>query len=403
MVSQTIFKRYSILVLVLFTTVIVGLTAYIPKTIRNYSEQLAITRGTDTLKQFSILRHYYTDNVINKLIAHDEFTISHNHKNNRNTFPLPITMIKDLSKQYEALGIKINLYSPFRFKDRVNTPLDSQQQNIWDQLNHQPNTVFSNARGDTVSVALPDLMISPTCIKCHNSHPLSPKNNWQLGDVRGVFQVDIDISDQINKGFILSYSIAFVLVILLLIVFTFMLMIFRKQEIEVMNFFNATHDPLTKLYNRLFFFERLELALNQVDRNENRVAIAFIDLDGFKTINDTHGHDVGDKTLLEVAQRLQSATREVDTVARLGGDEFAVLLDSVDEDNLASTAERIRDFMSSPFEYNEVTINISCSIGLAVAPDNSCDNSTLMRMADKAMYQAKMAGKNTYRFYTTEQ
>ena len=70
---------------------------------------------------------------------------------------------------------------------------------------------------------------------------------------------------------------------------------------------------------------------------------------------------------------------------------------------ITNTAERTRDFESSPFEYNEVTINISCSIGLAVAPDNSCDNSTLMRMADKAMYQAKMAGKNTYRFYTTEQ
>jgi len=402
MVSQTLFRRLTIVVSVLFTLVLLGLMFYIPAKIQIYSENRAIEQGTDTLKQFSILRSYYTENVINKIISNDEFIVGHNHKNNKKTIPLPATLIKDLSEQYQNLGIEIKLYSPYQFRTKRSTPLNKIEYSIWNLLNQDPSSAYNKTNKQKVSIAIADIMTSQSCVDCHNTHSLSPKRDWNLGDVRGVLQIDIDISRQIEEAYDLSYSIVAILVVLLICVFGFIFFVFRKEEFEIMNFYKATHDPLTKLYNRSFFLESLELALNQVDRHQYKLSLSFIDLDGFKEINDKHGHDAGDQTLIEVAKRLKKCVREVDTIARLGGDEFAVLMVDLNQENISQAATRMNESISRPIAYQEKTLNVSCSIGIAIAPDNSCDNTTLMQMSDKAMYQAKMAGKNTFKIYTPD-
>jgi len=164
----------------------------------------------------------------------------------------------------------------------------------------------------------------------------------------------------------------------------------------------AHHDPLTGLPNRLLFHDRLKTAIDLALRNEQRCLLLYLDLDGFKTINDTLGHAVGDELLRTVAGRLTSVLRSSDTVARLGGDEFVILAGSTNTDYAAQLAEKILEQLRLPVTVAERTLNISGSLGIAVFPDNGDDSQELMRAADMAMYTAKAAGRNRYHFYSEE-
>jgi diguanylate cyclase (GGDEF)-like protein len=161
----------------------------------------------------------------------------------------------------------------------------------------------------------------------------------------------------------------------------------------------AHHDALTNLPNRALLHERLSQNLARVRRGDS-FALHYIDLDKFKPVNDRHGHDAGDRLLVEVAARLGSALREVDTVARFGGDEFVVLQDSVCKvEDAAKLAERIVSAIGRPFEFGSQKFEIGGSIGIAMAPSDASDGDQLLRMADEAMYTCKTAGGNGYRFY----
>ena len=165
----------------------------------------------------------------------------------------------------------------------------------------------------------------------------------------------------------------------------------------------AYHDPLTGLYNRVNFEEYLSHALFSAKRHENILAILFIDLDRFKVINDTLGHDIGDEVLITVASRLKSALRESDFISRWGGDEFVVILE-----NLSSTSEaaiiatNIIDTLKEPMEIKSHHLITTASIGISLYPENGEDANTLIKHADSAMYLAKDMGKNNFRYYTTE-
>jgi diguanylate cyclase (GGDEF)-like protein/PAS domain S-box-containing protein len=162
----------------------------------------------------------------------------------------------------------------------------------------------------------------------------------------------------------------------------------------------AHHDHLTGLPNRILFIDRLEQGILQAKRSEHRTAILFLDLDGFKRINDTLGHGAGDQLLKEVASRLQSVIRESNTVARMGGDEFTLVLNDIGSHvNAATVAQKIIDVLSEQFKLNETGCHIGGSIGISIYPDHATDCEALLRMADEAMYAAKKNGKNTYRFY----
>jgi diguanylate cyclase (GGDEF)-like protein/PAS domain S-box-containing protein len=164
----------------------------------------------------------------------------------------------------------------------------------------------------------------------------------------------------------------------------------------------AHHDPLTGLPNRLLFDDRLQNAMEQAMRNEQRCLLLFLDLDGFKVINDTLGHAVGDDLLRLVGERLKSVLRASDTIARLGGDEFVILTGSGNPDYAAQLAQKILDQLRIPVPVAEEMLAVTGSLGIAVFPDNGTDSQQLMRAADMAMYTAKAEGRNRYHFYADD-
>ncbi|MCX7192449.1 MAG: EAL domain-containing protein [Proteobacteria bacterium] len=177
----------------------------------------------------------------------------------------------------------------------------------------------------------------------------------------------------------------------------------KKADEEIHNL--AFYDALTHLPNRRLLIDRLRSALSTTARNHQYGAILFLDLDRFKTINDTLGHDYGDLLLIEVAQRIQSCIREVDTVARLGGDEFVVLLEEIDENTeeasrkVAMIAEKIRVALTLPYQLNGNEQHSSPSIGVCLYLGNKESADTLLKHADMAMYQVKDNGRNAVRFF----
>lgn len=162
----------------------------------------------------------------------------------------------------------------------------------------------------------------------------------------------------------------------------------------------AYHDNLTNLPNRKLFSDRLNQALEWAAINHQIVAVLFIDLDGFKQINDTLGHDSGDQLLKEVAKRLTSCLRGSDTVARLGGDEFTVILPAIPrQQDVASVAQKIMTTLGEPVAIAQDLIHVTASIGISLYPLNGEDADTLLKRADAAMYRSKELGKNQYEFY----
>jgi diguanylate cyclase (GGDEF)-like protein len=163
------------------------------------------------------------------------------------------------------------------------------------------------------------------------------------------------------------------------------------------------HDTLTNLPNRLLLLDRLSRMILKAKRNRSYVAVLFLDLDRFKKINETLGHDIGDQLLQAVAERLQNCVRKSDTVARLGGDEFAVLLDDLhDVKFVVMIGRKILQVISKPIIIQDYELYITGSIGISLFPDDSEDVDDLLRCADTALYRAKDAGKNNYQYYTTD-
>lgn len=165
----------------------------------------------------------------------------------------------------------------------------------------------------------------------------------------------------------------------------------------------AYYDTLTGLPNRTLLFDRLDQALAGATRRNGKVALLFIDLDGFKVVNDNLGHAQGDQLLKTVAQRLRGGVRRSDTLARLGGDEFMVLVSYAGEErNAAHLAQHLLDMIAPPCDIGGRDVYTSASIGISIFPDDGQDVETLMRCADMAMYAAKEAGRNGYHFHSQE-
>ena len=183
----------------------------------------------------------------------------------------------------------------------------------------------------------------------------------------------------------------------------------RTKELEVATaqaYKLAQHDILTGLPNRSLLNQRLKQILALAQRDGTHVGCLFLDFDHFKRINDTLGHDAGDQLLQAIAQRLISAVRESDTVARLGGDEFVVVLPGLNPEQAAfevmAVLTRVRESFMAPFRLSDQMPTLTCSIGVAMYPLDASDGGNLIKQADTAMYAAKEAGRNAYRFYTAD-
>jgi diguanylate cyclase (GGDEF)-like protein/PAS domain S-box-containing protein len=178
----------------------------------------------------------------------------------------------------------------------------------------------------------------------------------------------------------------------------------EKKKSEQRIAFMAHHDVLTGLANRLAIMEKIEEAVARHRRRGDPFAVLLLDLDRFKHVNDTLGHAVGDALLRETAVRLKASLRETDVLARLGGDEFAIVQDRENDQRGAASAlaDRIIEVISRPFNIEGNEVNIATSIGIALAPEHAASSDSLMKMADLALYRAKSAGRNGYRFFDPE-
>jgi len=165
----------------------------------------------------------------------------------------------------------------------------------------------------------------------------------------------------------------------------------------------AHYDPLTGVPNRILLADRMHLAFAQTRRDNCLMAVGYLDLDGFKPVNDRLGHEAGDQLLIEIAQRIKNALREGDTVARLGGDEFVFLLLGLEKvEDCEITLHRLLKVISEPVVLRNQPVSVSASIGISIFPEDDTDPDTLLRHADQAMYQAKQQGKNCFHIYNLE-
>jgi diguanylate cyclase (GGDEF)-like protein len=174
----------------------------------------------------------------------------------------------------------------------------------------------------------------------------------------------------------------------------------QQQQLEHM----AHYDVLTGLPNRMLMADRLQQAMAQSLRRDQSVVVAYLDLDGFKAINDTHGHDIGDQLLIAVTYHMQQVLRDIDTLARIGGDEFvAILVDVGDKHTIVPMLERLLKSASQAVQLGALRLQVTASIGVTFYPQaHEVDGDQLMRQADQAMYTAKLSGRNRFHIFDTE-
>lgn len=174
----------------------------------------------------------------------------------------------------------------------------------------------------------------------------------------------------------------------------------KRVEAEKELRYRAYHDTLTNLPNRLLFKDRLNMGIKKAKRTNAKIGLFFIDLDHFKKINDTYGHDVGDEVLQEVANRIKKLIREEDTLSRIGGDEFIIIMENLKTiKDTSILAEKILATLSLPITINTLKIFLSTSIGISIYPDDAQVDSDLIKHADNAMYKAKSKGRDNFQYY----
>ena len=237
---SSLFWKLALPVIVLFTVTIIILAFYIPQQIQNRAVEGATSASKQTANQFKVLRKYYVQNILNKVKAGSKMRPAINHKNNPNAFPLPATMIHDLSTLLKNEGTTVNLYSAYPFPNRKSRVLDNFQTEAWDFLVKNPKSVFveetMNKGKSVVRVAVADTMVAQGCVNCHNSHPDTPRTGWKLGDVRGILEINSDISTQVAASASTGTKIVFILVgtlffIITAIYFVYKIVIARKLSV----------------------------------------------------------------------------------------------------------------------------------------------------------------------------
>ncbi len=188
----------------------------LPTFIEENVKQNSITYAKATVEQFKTLRGYYTKHVVYKVLEDGNLKVSHLHKDKNKTIPLPATMIHDLSSEFSNQNLTLNLFSGFPFPNRKDRVLDSFQTQAWEELKTGEQKSFLRIEElndrTLMRVAIPDKMVSAACVSCHNSHPDTPKTGWKIGDIRGVLEATLDITDQLDSGKTMS-NILFIMII----------------------------------------------------------------------------------------------------------------------------------------------------------------------------------------------
>ncbi|HHI94525.1 MAG TPA: methyl-accepting chemotaxis protein [Gammaproteobacteria bacterium] len=244
----SLFWKLAIPVILLFGITIVALGFYIPGQIEARAVEGATASAKQTATQFKVLRKYYVQNILKKVKAGSSMTPAIDHKNNPNAFPLPATMIHDLGALLKNEGTTVSLYSAYPFPNRQSRMLDSFQTQAWDYLVKNPKGVFvektAHAGKSIVRVAVADTMVSDACVSCHNNHPDTPRAGWKLGDVRGILEINSDISGQVAASMITGREIMFVLAGIMLFMVAAIFFVYKTMIAKKLTVLNNSLDEL---------------------------------------------------------------------------------------------------------------------------------------------------------------
>jgi diguanylate cyclase (GGDEF)-like protein len=453
----TTIRRYSLLwslvvPISLAVALIVVAAAYVaPTEVVDTALADAVMRSVQTAQQMRTLRAFYSANVVSAAVRSGTHA-SATYKAEPASIPVPTTFVLDAAAAFSTDAVKVRLVSPYPWPTRAGRVLDSFETEAWQQLNRTPDARFVRRQmmggREVLRVAISDRM-DASCVACHNTSPLSPKQDWKVGDVRGLIEVVTSMDTVTSGARRLSWKLVASIVaagamLLLLVLLIGMQLIRplrdltalihriaagrdadrvphlargdeigtvaralqslqdqtrRRAQAEAQISHMALHDGLTGLANRAGLREAIEQALTRAHRDDP-FAVLFLDLDRFKSINDSLGHPVGDALLVEVAGRLTACIREGDTAARLGADEFAVLQRGTqDPADATQLARRIIEALQIPCDVAGHAIPVDASIGIAFAPEDGADPDVLLKAAEMALYRAKNDGGGTFRLF----
>lgn len=391
------------LVLALVAAIGIGVAAlasYLPHAMTVAALDAASRSNVEVADQIKITRGYYTRNVVAKALDTGALVPSYQHTNDRHAIPLPATFVHDISELLKARDTSLALVSPFPWPHRAGRAMDNFQQKAWDAFQKDPNAIFQRQEvrdGKRVlRVAVADTMAA-TCVSCHNSHPESTKTDWKVGDVRAVMEVskvvEPYLADAEVRSRMTTWSIAIPALVVASILLAGALVMARynvqKRTADENMRFLARHDGMTGLLNRAAFISRLAEWTAQSPLPE--FTLYYVDLDGFKDINDRFGHGAGDQLLISVAERFQALSPPRCLISRLGGDEFALALEK--QSPASPFGERLIAALERPFKIGNQQIVISASVGTCAIGDEVATPEQLLEAADLALYRAKSLGK----------
>ena len=431
-----------------------------PKVIENLVKANAVETAVDLTKTLQKIRNYYANHVLSEVSNNKTIEITHLHKLSENSIPLPATFLMEMAQSHsEDDKLRVNVTSPYPFKSRESREMDDFQKLAWHQLTinpQEPVSTFANLAGNrVVKVALPDKLTASTCVDCHNAHPDSPRRDWQLGDVRGILEITVNVELALQRANQLSLMMILVSFLSLLILVLFNRHLakrvvaplsaitaamtslsqrkivttykaqtsykevnalgnaftnFQKNEQKRQALENEVHqlayyDTLTSLPNRSSTIERLNTFAN-VANDTQSFALLIINIEKFNEINDTLGYNIGDQTLIEVAQRL-SQLCDNEYVSRFNTTEFAVIkqCQNVDGAPCPLTVEKLSKQIITSLQktllVEEHELHLSISIGINQVDANQHINEIIAH-ANIALHQASRSHTQKFVTYTPE-
>ena len=363
------------------------------------------------LKTLSQLQSYYAKEIVPRAVnIGSELTFAPAAEPSKIPFPATFTNEFGDHLKKSDLQLDLKLYSNYPFKNKEDRVLDTFSQEAISYLEQKKGASYSikqeNDSGQIMRVATPVYM-GESCVNCHNKDEYNFNKSWQVGDFRGVREVTIPVPKHTLNSKIYALGGLFALGSILcgfLIVWPVVAKLNRTlKALKVTSaalMHSNNHDPLTGLPIVKLCRANLHQEIQSCREEDSQCALMFIDLDGFKQVNDTFGHDVGDKVLKMAADHIKGQMRDIDTPARVGGDEFAVLLSDITAKDTMEIASKLNTALASGYDIQSDKIEtLSASIGIAMYPTHGSTPDTLFKQADTAMYEIKNCGKNNFALY----
>lgn len=409
--SQT--KAIAAFTLLFMLMAIVSLIA-IKKLQYSASTALAARTASVLVSTINQARTSYSQNAVAKLRSHPDISIESQYHQKQYAVPNPATFAIELGEAISApeQGLILHTFSNYPFTSRITNggPQDDFQKLALAKLNSQSH-VFERVEmiGDkNVLRHAEAIFMEESCVDCHNYHPASPKKDWKVGDLRGAVDISIplsgddeDITKTVQYAYVIFIAFSMLGFISMLITLRRAGNLSNELEVKVQQRTSALNqlartDALTLIANRRHFEEYGKQIIDDDNRTNRPIALLIYDLDHFKSVNDTYGHDAGDECLRAVASAVNNALRDNnDFHARIGGEEFAIILPDVTKSELETITTRILNNVRNVSIACNPSLQVACSIGATlIDTNNSVTLKEVMHIADKALYQAKQNGRN---------